>query len=156
MITMSNVIMMPLPRVSEKNNRHNKIFDLLSKVALSVEPVASARIASCLVNRGEVISFGTNQKKTHPFQARFCKNKDAIHLHAETCAIKNALKIINQEELAKCTLYICRVKYDSSDIDRKKFTYGLACPCVGCQRAISTFNIKHVAYTMNDTGYSWL
>lgn len=153
---MSNVVSLNLPNMTEKKDRHTKYFDVLSKLALSVEPVASARIAACIVDRGEIISFGTNQRKTHPFQARFCKNKDAIHFHAETCAIKNALRVIDQDELARCTLYICRVKYDNGDEYHKKFTYGLACPCVGCLRAISTFNIKKVAYTLNDKGYVWL
>jgi deoxycytidylate deaminase len=141
---------------SEKSfgGKNHKYIDLLSKIAISVEPVRQARIAACLVYRNEIISFGINQMKTHPFQAQFGKNKDSIFLHAETDCIKNALREIDVDELARCTLYICRMKYQSHE--KKKFVYGLAKPCTGCERAIATFNIKSVYYTLNDKGYQML
>ena len=134
--------------------KHYKYISILSKMAIAVEPVRQARIAACLVHRNEMISFGINQMKTHPFQAQFSKNKDSIFLHAETDCIKNALREIDVDELSRCTLYICRMKYQTHE--KKRFVYGLAKPCPGCERAIATFNIKSVYYTLNDQGYEML
>jgi deoxycytidylate deaminase len=36
------------------------------------------------------------------------------------------------------------------------FVQGLAKPCAGCSRAIATFNIKHVCYTIEEKGYDYL
>lgn len=134
--------------------KHHKYISILSKMAIAVEPVRQARIAACLVHRNEIVSFGINQMKTHPFQAQFGKNKDSIFLHAETDCIKNALREIDVDELSRCTLYICRMKYQTHE--KKRFVYGLAKPCPGCERAIATFNIKSVYYTLNDEGYEVL
>ena len=134
--------------------KHHKYISILSKMAIAVEPVRQARIAACLVHRNEIVSFGINQMKTHPFQAQFGKNKDSIFLHAETDCIKNALREIEVDELSRCTLYVCRVKFESHE--KRKFVYGLAKPCPGCERAIANFNIKSVYYTLNDEGYEVL
>jgi deoxycytidylate deaminase len=141
---------------SEKSfgGKHTKYISILSKMAIAVEPVRQARIAACLVYRNEIISFGINQMKTHPFQAQFGKNKDSIFLHAETDCIKNALREIDVDELSRCTLYVCRMKYESHE--KKKFVYGLAKPCPGCERAIATFNIKNVFYSTNENTYDKL
>lgn len=127
--------------------RHDKFINILSKVAIAVEPVRQARIAACLVYKNKIISFGVNQMKSHPFQAMYSKNKESIFLHAETDCIKNALREINVDELTRCTLYVCRMKYETNE--KKKFIYGLAKPCPGCERAIATFGINKVYYTVN-------
>ena len=141
------------PKIND-NTRHSKFLNILTKMSLCVSPVRQARIAACLVYKNEIISFGINQMKTHPFQAQFGKNKDSIFLHAETDCIKNALREIDVDELTRCTLYVCRVKFESHE--KRKFVYGLAKPCPGCERAIATFNIKSVYYTLNDEGYEVL
>jgi deoxycytidylate deaminase len=102
-------------------SRHDKYMNMLSKIAIAVEPVAHARIAACVVYKNEIISFGINQKKSHPFQAIYGTNKESIFLHAETDAIKNALKIISVSELTKASLYICRVKYEACN--KNKFIF---------------------------------
>ena len=72
-----------------------KYLSVLEKMAEAV-PAAShrglrARLAACVVYKRDIVSFGINQLKSHPFQAKFSKNEDSIFLHAETDAIKNAL-----------------------------------------------------------------
>ena len=134
--------------------RHDKYMNTLAKIAVAVQPVAQARIASCIVYKNEIISFGINQKKSHPFQALYGTNKDSIFLHAETDAIKNALKIINIDDLEKSSLYICRVKYE--ECNKKKFVFGLAKPCPGCSRAIANFGIKNIYYSLDNNGYECL
>lgn len=136
------------------SDRHNKFFNILSKIASDISPVRSARLAACVVLRNDIISFGVNEMKTHPFQARYGKNGNAIFLHAETSAIKNALKYIDVNELAKCSLYICRVKY--YDCSKQQLIFGTAEPCPGCFRCINTFNIKNVYYTLDSQQYGVL
>lgn len=128
--------------------RHNKYITVLSKLAMTVEPVANARIAAALVYKNDIVAFGMNRRKTHPFQALYGRNKDSIYLHAETDCIKHALKEISVDILPKCTLYICRVKY-SNNTDRK-FVMGMAKPCEGCARAIANFNINKVVFSQEN------
>lgn len=157
---MNNVIafnrpIMPLMAPNIRgSNRHTKYVNLLAKMAIAVEPVAQARIAAALVYKNDIVSFGICQNKTHPFQAHFGKNKQSIFLHAETDCIKNALRIIDVNDLNKCTLYICRVKFE--DHKKNKFLFGLAKPCSGCFRAIVNFNISNVYYTLDNEGFEKL
>lgn len=121
------------------NKKTERILNVLGDVASTQERVANQRLVACVIHRGDIVSIGTNQKKTHPFQAQYAKNEEAIYLHAEVDAIKNALKVLSLEELKKSTLVVCRLKADSS--------FGLARPCTGCMRAIVNFNLKNVYYT---------
>lgn len=130
--------------------RHDHYMNVLAKLAPNLEKVAGAKIASCLVYKNNVLSFGFNQKKSHPFQAKFGKNDDCIFLHAEVDAIKNALKCNSLDELKKSTLYIYRAKKING-----KLGSGLAKPCDGCMRAIANFNIRNVVYS-TEGGYQSL
>jgi tRNA(Arg) A34 adenosine deaminase TadA len=112
---------------------------------------SGARLASAIIYKNQIISYGVNQNKSHPFHSQFSESDDAIYLHAETDAIKNALKRIPESELEKASLYVCRVKYDSNGRG-KKITWGLAKPCIGCQRAIATFGIRNVIYSNEGIG----
>lgn len=154
-----NVIPYPrMPEVSKDSSgvKHTQYFNILSKVAADIEtPVRpNARMASCVVYKNDVIAFGVNEMKTHPFQAKFGKNSEAVFLHAETSAIKNALKYVSVETLEKCTLYVCRIKH--FDFTKKKLIFGTAKPCCGCLRCINTFNLKKVVYSLDNQSYHLL
>ena len=136
------------------NDRDGKIITNLFTLAQDIEPVNSSRISACIVLKNNLISYGFNQRKTHPFQAQYAKNDDSIFLHAETDAIKNALKRISTDELSRCTLYIARAKHISNR--SAAWIRGLACPCEGCMRAIVQFNIKKVVYTVDGPDYKYL
>jgi len=142
---------MNIPPKQSGKTRHSKYINILSQIAINVQPVAHARIAAGIVYRNNLISIGVNRSKTHPFQKRYCKNEDAIYLHAETDVIKNVINKITLDNLSKCVLYVCRVK-----IEKGKFVFGIAKPCDGCMKAISTFNIRKVYYTLDNGGYDWL
>lgn len=150
---MTDILELP-PPCADNHSRHSKVINILSKLAMTVEGMGSARLASAVVYKGDIISFGVNRKKTDPFQARFGKNKQSIYLHSETDAIKRALRVISQEELSKSTLYVCRVKFE--DYFKKKLLFGLAEPCIGCKKAILEFGIKNVVYTLDNEGYEVL
>lgn len=125
------------------------ILHTLAKVA-EANDTSNIKFAAAIVRGNKIISVGFNHNKSHPLQAKFCKNEHAIFLHAEVAAIKNALREIHVEELSKCDLYISRVKKPESF--SKKFIWGLARPCCGCQRAIEEFGIRGVVYTTDENG----
>lgn len=128
--------------------QHERIFSLLEPVCDSVEPVSRSRHAAAVVYKRKVIAYGINRLKTHPFHQQFSKNDQSIFLHAETDAIKNALKKIDQETLKRCTLYVMRL-----DLNDK---VALSKPCEGCQKAIATFDIKNVVYSLDGDGFEVL
>ncbi len=151
---MENVIQFPINSIEHGKpiNRHERYLNELFKIASAIEePVGSSRIAAAVVLHNKIISYGFCQYKTHPLQSKFSRNSSAIYLHAETCAIKNALRNIELPDLLKCTLYIARAKY--SDEHKTNFIQGLAKPCCGCSRAIATFGIKKVVYTLDNDGW---
>jgi len=69
-----------------------------------------ARLASAVVYRNRIIAIGTNQKKSHPFQKKYAKNENSIYLHAEICAIVNALKRVDERVLSKSSLFVLQGK----------------------------------------------
>lgn len=121
--------------LSRDNNKFNKHY----------------KLAAAIVYKNKIISYGFNSKKSNPFQSRFSKNEHSIYLHAEVDAIKNALKKLSLEQLQKSTLIVARGKCINGEL-----VHGLAKPCTGCQRAISTFGIPNVFYTEDIIGFSKL
>lgn len=135
----------------EPHLRIRKNFELLKEIAIATPKISGAKIAAAVMLKNKIISVGVNSYKTHPIQARFATNKGlSIHLHAEIAAIKNAMYHIGVEDFKKATLLICRAKID---IETGNFVYGLAKPCVGCQRAIEEFEIKNVWYSLDMDGF---
>lgn len=129
--------------------------------AISSEKVSGARVGAIIVIKNRIISFGTNQYKTHPFQAEYSRNEDAVFLHAEVDCIKNALKRVNVNDLQKATMYIVRVKNETCD-PSSPFILGLAKPCQGghknsgCMGAITNFGLKKVVYSKDDQTFEVL
>jgi tRNA(Arg) A34 adenosine deaminase TadA len=112
---------------------------ILKKITRDIPCSGNQTLASCIVKGNRVISFGHNQRKTHPLQTKFAKNPEAIYLHAEIDAIKNALKEVDSSFLEQCTLYIARTKKNGDE--------GISKPCKGCNKAIEAFGIRRVVYT---------
>lgn len=130
-------------------SKHLRILNGLFLTAQAIEPVARARVAACIVYRRKIISYGICQTKSHPMQSIYCRHPEAIYLHAEICAIKNAISNTRDVDFLKdSTLYIARAKYPN-----KTWCFGLAKPCEGCQRAIAAFGISNVIYTTDDNNF---
>lgn len=123
-----------------------KIIDQLFNMAQDVHPVSKARVVAALVYKNKIVSYGFNQRKTHPLAAKFCKNPEANMLHAEVHCIRNAINKYGVDFLKKCTMYVARAKLKN---DRETFEWGMAKPCSGCSSAIVKFGIKKVIYTTN-------
>lgn len=130
--------------------RDQRIMQFIRRQAIDTEKFSNVRIAAGIAIKGQLISTGRNQRRTHPFQKQFAKNDHAIWLHAETCAISNSLNHISKDDLRKATLFIHRVKLPSKD--SKEYVDGLAKPCSGCMSAIATFGIKKVIYSTDENG----
>jgi deoxycytidylate deaminase len=117
----------------------NKVFSILKLMAETGDFFANASLAAAIVYKNEIVGIGINEKKTHPFQKRFAKNQHSVYLHAETSAIKQALKKISVDELKYAKMFVLRIKKDG--------TVAMSKPCPGCHRCIETFGIKKVYYT---------
>jgi hypothetical protein len=134
-----------------KKDRHLKFIGILSKIAEEVPPIHSARLASAIVFKNDIISIGVNSRKTHPFQAKYGSNEESICLHSEVAAIRGALRYMDADEMRKCTLYVSRRKKRLLKNGHYEFVDGMAKPCVGCQSCIAQFGIKKVYYTTEVT-----
>ena len=126
------------------------ILHTLAKVA-AANPGLREKFAAAVVYRNRIISIGMNSMKSHPMAAKYGKNEHAIFLHAEVAAIKNALREINVDDFSKCDIYITRVKKEKPFT--KKFVWGLAKPCPGCERAIAEFGFRRTIYTCDNGDY---
>ena len=127
---------------------HEKIQKHLTALAIQ-NPGMQGRfkIAAAVVYKKTIVATGINQYKTHPIMANGCYKEDQIFLHAEADAIRNSLRLITPDQLAKCEMYIVRVK--RPDIYSREWVHALAKPCPGCSKLMAQFNIKQVSYTLD-------
>jgi deoxycytidylate deaminase len=133
-------------------NKQQEIFDTLFKVAVAVEPVSHAKVASCIVYRNRIVAIGVNKKKSHPFQLKYANHPKAIYLHAETAALKRSLHTIPVTWLPKCSLFVLRVKCPQfREFPYSDWAPAVAKPCKSCQKAIVEFKIKDVFFSTGET-----
>lgn len=133
---------------------NERILEMLTRLAIESDGVANGRVrmAAGIVYRKHLIASGVNQMKTHPMMMPENGYREGqIYLHAETDAIKNALKLITQEQLSRCSLYVVRVK--RPHIGSKQWVHGLAKPCPGCTRTIASFGISDIHWTQDNHEY---
>lgn len=128
--------------------KHERIFKVLQKIAEASEPVSGAKIAAAIVIKNEIVAVGYNKYKTHPMQRRYAKHEAAVSLHAEIDCIKNALRVIDGDDLQKARMYVLRVK--RPDNDHSVFIRAMAKPCCGCHGAVDAFGLKAVYYTTDE------
>ena len=130
---------------SSFGRRDMRIMDFLRRQAIDNDIRSRAKLAAAVCIKNRIISLGTNQLKTHPFQKAYAKNSEAIFLHAEINAIRNSLNHLSPEDLKQATLYVYRVKRP----EEKSINWvnGMAKPCTGCMGAIVEFGFKRVVYT---------
>lgn len=124
------------------SDRDLKFITLAMKMAQDIDLWAGVRISAILAYRGDLLSIGYNDHKTHPFQARFGKNRFAIFWHSETKCIANAIKRNYTELLPKSTMYVVRIMANGKS--------ALARPCIGCDAALKSHNIGRILYSTNE------
>lgn len=103
------------------------------------EFVGNSRHAAAVVYKGKIISVGKCTYKTHTRMLEFQTNEHKIHLHAEVDAIVRAEKLYGKDFLKDCDLYVIRMGRNNKISNSK--------PCVGCQKAILAYNLKHVYWS---------
>jgi tRNA(Arg) A34 adenosine deaminase TadA len=130
--------------------RDHRIMQFMRRQAIDGERAYSTKIAAAIAIKGQIISTGRNQRRTHPLAARFSKHEEAIYLHAETAAIANALNHVHKDELRRSTLYVHRVKHPHART--AEWCDGLAKPCTGCRAAAAAFGIRRVIYSTDEPG----
>ena len=129
---------------------NDRITEMLTRLAIE-NPGVNGRfkMASGIVYRKHLFATGINSYKTHPWM---CEERgyrpDQIYLHAEVDAIRNALRLITQDQLSKCDLYVVRVKRLNGKSNQ--WIKGLAKPCPGCMATIANFGIKNVLWTHDE------
>jgi hypothetical protein len=130
---------------AELTRKEERIMRELVRMCQDVPPVNTARLAAAVVIRGEVLAWGMNEMRSHPFQMKFGKNSDAIYWHAETRAIHNFIRRHDPDLLQKATIMVARIK---RPFERSRdFVPGMARPCKGCFSCIRDFGIPRIAYT---------
>ncbi len=124
-----------------------KIVEMLTRLAIE-NPGTRTRykMAAGIVHKRHLISTGVNSYKTHPLMQSPGYHREQIYMHAEVDAIRNALRLINQEQLTKSSIYIVRVKKAGVS---NGYQYGLAKPCKGCARMIASFGIERVWWSLD-------
>jgi deoxycytidylate deaminase len=139
---------MDISAIAPVTDRDIKIMNVLRNMVEDVPPVRSARLIAAVAHRGNILSFGSNSMRSHPFQQRFGRNSDAMFWHAETNAIYNFLRHHNSDDLSKTSLYVMRIKRPSES--SKNWVLGMSRPCKGCQKCIMDFGIPRVIYTTDN------
>jgi deoxycytidylate deaminase len=126
-------------RIEQPNE---KILEMLTRLAIE-NPGTRTRykMAAGIVYRKHLLATGVNSYKTHPLMASPGYHREQIYMHAEVDAIRNGLRLVSQDQLAKSAIYIVRVKQKR---EGRGYTFGLAKPCRGCTRMIASFGIENV------------
>jgi tRNA(Arg) A34 adenosine deaminase TadA len=129
---------------------NERIVQMLTRLAIDNPGVQNrCKLAAGVVFRKNLIATGVNGYKTHPMMMPENGYREGqMYLHAEPDAIKNALRLVSQDQLARCDLYVIRVKrpYTAS----KTWIQGIAKPCVGCMKTIALYGIKNVYWTTDE------
>lgn len=119
-----------------------KVVEMLTRLAIE-NPGTRTRykMAAGIVYRRHLVSTGVNSYKTHPLMQSPGYRTEQIYMHAEVDAIRNALRLITQDQLSRSAIYVVRVKRtrDCSD-----YQFGMARPCQGCTRMIASFGLNSV------------
>lgn len=134
-----------------------KMFDLAHRAAEQSD-FGPFKLGAVIAYKGQVISTGFNQRKSHPMQKKY--NRKYRHfkkgkkgptdsLHAEMDSILNIPRsVMYNIDITKCHIYIYRI------CKGKPLGYGDAFCCEACRHALMDLGIKHVYYT-TDHGFSY-
>lgn len=128
------------------NKRDLKYFNVAKSVS-KTSNFPRIHIGAIIVYKNEIISVGTNSRKTHPIQKIYNENRNfddqesANHfVHAEM----SALIKVKHHELKNMVIYIYR--------ENKNGDLAMCRPCPACMKYIKENNIKKIYYT-TEYGY---
>ena len=122
--------------------REMKFFDMARAVS-KTSTYIRVKIGAVIVSKKQIISVGTNVRKSHPLQKRLNRfrsiNVDnmAHSLHAEINAIIRA-----NEDLTNTQIYVYREDQNGNLANCR--------PCAACMQEIKKVGIKTIYYTTSD------
>jgi len=127
----------------------NEKFFSIARKAAEMSNFYRCHTGCVIVYKGDIISSGYNQNKTHPLQKvynkeRYEEDSTPHYMHAEIHALSS---VINDTSInwKKVHIYLYRIS--------KKNVYALARPCPACMKLIHHLGIRHIHYTTNN-GYA--
>lgn len=103
------------------------------------------KLAAVMVVKNKVVAVGRNSYKTHPLQAKFQRKRGSVCLHAEIDCLKNGVKELGVDRLAKAKIVVARVKKVDGE-----YASALAKPCNGCYRALVQFGVGECWFSTDD------
>jgi tRNA(Arg) A34 adenosine deaminase TadA len=115
-------------------DRPPKLFRDATKLALT-SPYGRFKLGAIIAKKRQIISMGTNRKKTHPIQARFSSRpflNDWLHAETHSISLANAGDLIGSE------IYVARITQDGTVANSR--------PCPGCLNALSHYGIQKMFY----------
>jgi len=128
---------------------NKRVLSMLTKLAIENPGLQNRfKLSAGVVYKKNLISTGVNSYKSHPMMKGPGYNPEQIFMHAEVDAIRNALRLIPQQEMEKTELYVVRVRRPCGNT--KKWVYGMAKPCAGCMMTIASFNISKIFWTTDE------
>ena len=119
---------------SPKYNLTDKDYKFLSYAEkVSRKSDNSRHMVGCIiVESGDILSYGFNTSKTHPFQAKW--NSRSPHLHAEMMALIDALK--KDFNPKRSVIYVSR--YGRNGL------LGCSYPCIHCWNALEYVGLTNI------------
>lgn len=130
-----------MPELLTRSLLFNETFKLAH-----TSPYGRFRLGAIIAQRKNIISYGVNQKKSHPLQAKYqSRYNDKPHLqcwlHAEIHALTNA----KLGDIYNSDCYVARVLMDG--------TQGNSRPCEGCEQALRDHGVRRMVYYCDGSIY---
>jgi deoxycytidylate deaminase len=97
------------------------------------------RLGAIIAKKNKIVSMGTNQKKSHPLQAKYATRP---HLEAWLHAEIHSLSLARVEDLLDADIYVSRIL--------KNGTLGNSRPCSGCLKAIKDYGLRGMYFYEDD------
>lgn len=117
-----------------------------------IQPIGRNTISRfcAILSNGRQTFYGFNSYRSHPLQAKYAINSEAISIHAEIDACRKAINWNARQKgirygrkeacnLSDYTIAIARILRDDSP--------SIGCPCVGCMSALTDFGITDIRWT---------
>lgn len=131
-------------RIDRPNQR---VIDMLTRLAIENPGIKTRyKMSAGIVYRRHLVATGVNSYKSHPLMTGPGYKSEQIFMHAEVDAIRNALRLVDQQTLSQCAVYVLRVKRSR---DQQGWQLGTAKPCQGCTRVIASFGIERAWWSHN-------
>lgn len=125
----------------QKKVRNNYYLKTAHKLALT-STYGRFRLGAIAVKNNRIVSMGTNQKKSHPIQAKFTHRP---HLESWLHAEIHCISLAKPKDIEGSYIYVSRVlKCDDPATSR---------PCPGCVDALKHYKVKGMYYFQDGNYY---